>query len=93
MTSFAVGLVKNFAGGYIDKINEARVDRMEKWKNFLDVENPDYKKLNADNKKEVEELAVKDSKAVVDKKLVVKQEILLLRFLNKFFCFFFRRAK
>lgn len=33
----------------IDKINEARVDRMEKWKNFLDVENPDYKKLNADN--------------------------------------------
>ena len=28
----------------------------------------------ADNKKEVEELAVKDSKAVVDKKLVVKQD-------------------
>lgn len=33
----------------IDKINEARVDRMEKWKNFLDVDNLEYKKINGEN--------------------------------------------
>lgn len=33
----------------IDKINEARTDRMEKWKNFLDVDNPNYKIINYDN--------------------------------------------